>query len=123
MPRDINAWAERWRGILADRSQGNIHAQAHAKQILHDLDTAIDDWPRFRVDLDVRLVHAAHLMLVAGLDFLDAGEHEDLATALLARGAESLEFAIATTPSHLSSPDEVLKAAAAYHIAGHHARS
>lgn len=123
MPRDIEAWAMNWRGMLADGAQENLHAQAHARQILHDLETPVDEWPRFRTDLDTRLVHAAHAMLVAGLDFHDANEHKDIATSLLSRGAESLEYAVATLPTLLSVPDESLKAAVAYHIAGHHARA
>jgi len=123
MARNISHWSESWTAILSDRTHENLHAQAHARQILNDLDTPVDDWPRFRRDLDDRLLHTAHLMLVAGLDFLDAGESDRLANSLLERGAESLEYAVATRPSRMSVPDESLKAAVAYHIAGHHARS
>jgi hypothetical protein len=123
MPRELEDQARLMRQLLQDAHYRNLHAQAHARHILDQLNTPVGEWPRFQSDLDERLIYSAHFMLVNGLDLVAERDHFDLARQLLTSGAEALEFVAGTSPSRMSVEDELLRAAIGYHVGGHHARS
>ncbi|MCK4659366.1 MAG: DEAD/DEAH box helicase [Phycisphaerae bacterium] len=111
------------RSALTDTSGLNLHAQGHARCILHNLETPRDEWPAFRSDLDERLLYSANQMISNGLELFPGTTSRPLACNLLSRGAEALEFLCSTGTLGRSTHDEILKSAIAYHIAGFHARS
>ena len=121
--RDIKELSRSMSAILSDSQGLNLHAQAHARSILHQLETPHDDWPSFRKDIDERLMYSANIMISHGIDLCGDEEHKELAEQLIIRGAEALEFICELGKVKASVPDELVKAAVAYHIVGHHARS
>lgn len=121
--RDLEQLSRRMETLLRDGTRRNLHAQAHARAILKQLGTPEREWPTFSPVLDERLAYFANITMVMALDLVDEPTHHDLAIELLTQGAEAIEFLCAAERFKASIPDELLKAATAYHIAGHHARS
>lgn len=121
--RDLAQLSEKMETLLGDRVRRNLHAQAHARMILQQLGTPETEWPPFSASLDERLSYFANVAIVMALDLVDSVEHVTQARSLLTQGAEALEFLCGTGKAKGCIPDELLKAAVAYHIAGHHARS
>lgn len=121
--RDLEQLSRRMETLLRDGTRRNLHAQAHARVILKQLGTPEQEWPAFSPTLDERLAYFANISLVMALDLVDEPTHQDLAVELLTQGAEAIEFLCAAGRFKACVPDELLKAATAYHIAGHHARS
>lgn len=117
-------FAEQLAAALRDPVRLNLHAQAHARSILIELGTPRQNWPNFTADLDRRLHAAANYLLAGGIDLIESEPHRALARDALTRGAEALEFLVAQPQDgRLAEPMELLRAATAYHIADHHARS
>lgn len=121
--RDLEQLSRRMETLLRDGTRRKLHAQAHARVILKQLGTPEGEWPVFSSVLDERLAYFANISLVMALDLIDAPPHQDLAVELLTQGAEAIEFLCTAGQFKASVPDELLKAATGYHIAGHHARS
>jgi len=122
--RDLVELSAHVEQALADGVNLNLHAQAHARSILSELESPAADWPQFSVGLDERLYFSANHLICSGLELLEGPGREALSFKALTRGAEALEF-LSTAPgdSRFSAPLEQLKAAVAYHIADHHARA
>lgn len=123
MPRDVANMAADLQDLLDNHGLLNLHAQAHARTMLNQLGTPAENWPRFTKSLDERLLYGAHLYLVRGMELIDSAEHAALASNLLLRGAEALEFIVDAPQGPISKFDESLNAAIGYHVAGYHARS
>ncbi|MDL1871193.1 DEAD/DEAH box helicase [Deltaproteobacteria bacterium PRO3] len=121
--RDLQQLSQQMETLLRDGTRRNLHAQAHARAILKQLGTPEREWPAFSPVLDERLMYFANASMVMALDLVDAPMYQDLATELLTQGAEAIEFLCVVGRFKACIPDELLKAATAYHIAGHHARS
>ncbi|MGH8645382.1 MAG: DEAD/DEAH box helicase [Gammaproteobacteria bacterium] len=121
--RDMEQLSQRMETLIRDRTRRNLHAQAHARAILKQLGTPEREWPAFSSTLDERLTYFANVALVMAMDLVDAPAHQNLAMELLTQGAEAIEFLCAAGQFKACIPDELLKAATAYHIAGHHAPS
>lgn len=117
-------FAEQIAAALRDPIRLNLHAQAHARSILIELGTQRHEWPNFTADLDRRLYASANHLLAGGIDLIESEPHRALARDALTRGAEALEYLVAQPQDgRLADPMELLRAATAYHIADHHARS
>lgn len=122
--RDLTELSVQIEQALVDGVTLNLHAQAHARAILSELESPSAEWPEFSGGLDERLYFSANHLICSGLELLEGTGHEDLGFRALTRGAESLEFlATASRDSRFVAPSEMLKAAVAYHIADHHARA
>ena len=121
--RDLEQLSQSMEGLLSDEQGLNLHAQAHARSILHQLETPRTRWPHFRPKLDERLTYSANIMISRGLDLIEVPEYRALAEQIITRGAEALEFLCEVGRIKGSLPDALLKSAIAYHIVGHHARS
>jgi replicative superfamily II helicase len=101
-----------------------LHAQAHARAILMGLRAPKSDWPSFQEGLDAQLYYAAHYQIWKALQLLEARQHEETAKEGLAKGAEALEFLYHDLGSDpIVRDEELYKAALAYYISGHSARS
>ena len=103
---------------------GNLLAQAHARSILGQLRGPAADWPRFRPDLEERLLHISHSLLWSALQVMEAGLPISDVRPLLVAAAEAWEF-LSAEPNH-EAPDRIewlVNAAFAYFLAGHYARS
>lgn len=50
-----------------------LHTQAHAREILKELNALENEWPIFQKDLDIRLTYAAHYQIWKGLQLLGVG--------------------------------------------------
>jgi len=101
-----------------------LHAQAHARAILKELNAPEAEWPSFQKDLDIRLYYAAHCQIWKALQLLEVNHHKKQAKESLATGAEALEFLYLDSGSDpIVRDEELLKATLAYYISGHYARS
>jgi len=101
-----------------------LHAQAHAREILRELNAPKKEWPLFQKDLDIRLTYAAHHQIWKGLQLLEANKHWKQVKEILVKGAEALEFLHKDVKSNaILRDDEILKASLTYYISGHYARS
>jgi len=111
-------------GYAADPEVGNLHAQAHARAILQELGSPPTAWPKFRADLDERLYYGAHFQIWTALELLEQGKSKAEAQQALLNGAEGLEFLCEDSSLNAGlRSEQLLKAAFAYYIAGHYARS
>ena len=101
-----------------------LHAQAHAREILRELNAPKKEWPLFQKDLDIRLTYAAHYQIWKGFQLLEANKHWKQVKEILVKGAEALEFLYKDVKSDAILRDnEILKASLTYYISGHYARS
>ena len=101
-----------------------LHAQAHAREILRELNAPKIEWPLFQKDLDIRLTYAAHYQIWKGLQLLEANKNCKEIKEILIKGAEALEFLYKDAKSNAILRDnEMLKASLTYYISGHYARS
>ena len=123
-PPDAEALISRLNAYAGDPEIIKLQAQAHARAILQELGSPRIAWPRFRADLDQRLFYGAHFQIWSALELLDAGKSRLEAQEALSKGAESLEF-LCEDPNLDPEvrTEQLLKAAFAYYIAGHYARS
>ena len=101
-----------------------LHAQAHARGILKELNAPENEWPIFQKDLDIRLTYAAHYQIWKGLQLLEVNKHRKQAKEIIVKGAEALEFLHKNVKSNtILRNDGLLKASLAYYISGHYACS
>src|SRR6266567_2139544 len=123
-PPSAERLVARLNDYAGDAESSNLHAQAHARAILQELESPKKAWPHFRGDLDERLYYGAHFQIWSALQLLDQGKSKVEAQEALLRGAEALEF-LCKDPALDGGvrSEQLLKAGFAYYIAGHYARS
>lgn len=122
MPQPVDR-ALRFLGSLRSDRITNLFAQAHAKQVLHEVREEPRNFPAFDVDLDDRVTFAAYGFLAAGCSLIEQGRRSDGAGAL-EQGA-SLLIASHGSSARVSreSGFHVLIAAMGFYAAGHYSRA
>lgn len=123
MARDLAGLAARLQEYANTPLTTNLLRQAHARKMMIELGSVAAEWPNFSDRLDESLHFGASDLINGGVELLNT-EYSDLAKTFLFAGAEALEFLVASTETYRGSVlDEKLRSAAAYYLAGHHARA
>ena len=101
----------------------NLSAQAHARNVLFEVQEQPENFPSFDADLDERVSALAYTFLHAGCTLAESGNREAGAEALT-RGATLLQYCFASRK--LSDPVhsfQVLVGALAFYAAGQYSRA
>src|SRR5438094_5585268 len=102
---------------------GRISAQAHARNVLFEVNEQPDNFPRFDADLDERTSMLAYSLLHVGCSFVEAGDRQ-AGSETLTRAATLLQYCYASRASvDQDFVFQVLVAALAYYVAGQYSRA
>lgn len=124
MARDLTLLSDRLEQYLASSGRLALFRQSQARRIMVEIGTSREDLPNFADRLDERLHFGSHFLINGGLELLESPEFRSQGGRFLFAGAEGLECLVGSVETyHGSIQDERLRCAAAYYLAGFHARA